>query len=110
MNSAGTRAFLLGPLAFTVASPDWIFSAPTIAVSSPGKRLSISVQRDVFCISTPTRSERISPASRRALKCCDSVDFGIAFSLTVRKFEQFVAQLESAIRAKMATRVGSDNA
>jgi len=33
-----------------------------MAGSRPGKRVSISAQRDVFCISTPTRSERTSPA------------------------------------------------
>ncbi|HZL33709.1 MAG TPA: SDR family oxidoreductase [Tepidisphaeraceae bacterium] len=43
----------------------------------PGKRWSISRQREVLCISTPQRSPRIRPASRRARKCCDSVDLGI---------------------------------
>jgi hypothetical protein len=56
---------------------------------SPGKRFSISTQREVFCISTPRRSPRINPASLRALKCCERVDFGMACSLTFRKFEQF---------------------
>lgn len=46
----------------------------------PGKRVSISSQRERFCISTPRRSLRISPASRRALKCCDKVDFGNEFA------------------------------
>ncbi len=81
-----------------------------MAGSRPGKRVSISAQRDVFCISTPTRSERTSPASRNALKCCDNVDFGTAFSPTVRKLEQLAEQTELAIFAKISTRVGSDSA
>jgi hypothetical protein len=68
------------------------------------------LQRDVFCISTPTRSERISPASRNTLKCWDRVDLGIAFSRTVRKLEQFDEQPDPAIREKIATRVESDKA
>src|SRR5271156_336456 len=67
---------------------DWMPCALTIARISPGKRSSISAQREVLCISTPRRSPRISPASLSALKCCESVDFGIALSLTVRNIEQ----------------------
>ncbi len=63
---------------------DWMACALTIVRISPGKRCSISVQREVLCISTPRRSPRINPASLSALKCCESVDFGIVFSLTVR--------------------------
>src|SRR5579859_7017394 len=71
-----------------VSSLDWMVCALTITRSSPGKRSSISAQREVLCISTPRRSPRISPASLRTLKCCESVDFGIALSLTVRNMEQ----------------------
>ena len=65
---------------------DWMVCAVSIARINPGKRCSSSAQREMLCISTPWRSLRIKPASRRILKCCDSVDFGIALSLTVRKF------------------------
>src|SRR5260221_9039401 len=64
----------------------------------------------MLCISTPWRSLRIRPASRRTLKCCESVDFGIALSLTVRKFEQFCGHSCLTISAYMATRTGSDSA
>jgi hypothetical protein len=70
-----------------------------MAAINPGKRFSISAQRDVFCISTPRRSPRINPASRSTLKCCDSVDFGMFFSLTFKKFEQFCEPSEPAISA-----------
>ena len=66
-----------------------------IAGTSPGKRLLISSQRETLRISTPWRSEKISPASRSALKCWDSVDFGIGLSLTLRKFEQVRGELEA---------------
>ena len=72
----------------SASSLDWMVCALTIARSSPGKRFSISSQREVLCISTPRRSPRISPASLSALKCCERVDFGIALSLTVRNIEQ----------------------
>src|SRR5271154_4992594 len=80
---------LLAASFFAFASSfDWMLCALTIASSSPGKRSSISAQREMLCISTPGRSPRISPASLSALKCCESVDFGIALSLTVRNIEQ----------------------
>ena len=81
-----------------------------IAVIRPGNRSSISLQRGVLCISTPRRSPRIRPASRSALKCWDSVDLGIVFSLTLRKFEQFSEQSEPTMLEKMATRTGSERA
>src|SRR5258708_9604488 len=81
-----------------------------IAAIRSGKRVSISEQREAFCISTPRRSLRIRPASRRILKCCDKVDFGMSFSLILRKLEQFCEPAEAAIRAKIATRTGSDSA
>ena len=68
-----------------------VLCALTMAVMSPGKRPSTSAQRDVLCISTPLRLLRMSPASRSALKCCESVDFGTSRSLTVRKVEQVCA-------------------
>ena len=52
-----------------------------MAAINPGKRLSISAQRDVLRISTPMSLARIKPASRRALKCWERVDLGMAFSL-----------------------------
>src|ERR1700733_12318313 len=51
------------------SSLDWIECAFTIARISPGKRSSISAQREVLYISTPRRSPRITPASLSALKC-----------------------------------------
>ena len=92
------------------SSADWMACAVTIARINPGKRCSSSVQRDMLCISTPWRSLRIKPASRRILKCCESVDFGIALSLTVRKFEQFCGHSWATMSAYMATRTGSDSA
>src|SRR5947209_8247545 len=76
----------------------------------PGNRSWISEQREVLSISTPRRSLRIKPASRRALKCCDRVDLGIGLRSISRKFEQLCAHCEPAILAKMATRTGSDSA
>ena len=73
---------------------NWMLWALTMARISPGKRFSSSAQRDVLCISTPIRSLRINPASRSALKCCESVDLGIVFSLTFRKLEQLREQAE----------------
>ena len=70
------------------SSLDWMVCALTIARISPGKRFSISAQREVLYISTPRLSPRISPASLSALKCCESVDFGIALSLTLKNMEQ----------------------
>src|SRR5208282_2099203 len=75
-----------------------------------GKHCSSSVLRDTFCNSTPWRSLRIRPASRRILKCCESVDLGIALSLTFRKFEQFCGHSCATMSAYMATRTGSDRA
>src|SRR6478672_4430357 len=92
------------------SSADWMLCAVTIARINPGKRCSSSVQRETLCISTPWRSLRIRPASRRILKCCESVDFGIALSLTVRKFEQLCGHSWATMPAYMATRTGSDNA
>ena len=73
---AGFR--LAGPVGrgFLSSWPDWILWAVTMAAIRPGKRLSISAQREVLRISTPRRSPRIKPASRRALKCWESVDLG----------------------------------
>ena len=67
-----------------IFSCSWILWALTMAVINPGKRLSISAQREVLCISTPRRSPRIKPASLRALKCWERVDLGMVFSLTFR--------------------------
>src|SRR6266446_4334876 len=89
---------------------DWTSCARMIAAIRPGKRASISEQRAAFCISTPRRSLRIRPASRRILKCCDKVDFGMSFSLIFRNLEQFCEQTEAMICAKIATRTGSDKA
>jgi len=87
------------------ASPaDWMVCAVTIARINPGKRCSSSAQRELLCISTPWRSLRIRPASRRILKCCDSVDFGMALSPTVRKVEQFCVHSCPTMSAYMATR------
>src|ERR1700756_3305405 len=79
---------LVASLFARASSLDWMVCALTIARISPGKRSSISAQREVLYISTPRRSPRISPASLSALKCCESVDFGIALSLTLRNIEQ----------------------
>ena len=87
------------------SSADWMACAVTIARIKPGKRCSSSVQRETFCNSTPCRSLRIRPASRRILKCCESVDLGIALSLTLRKFEQFCGQSCATMSAYMATRI-----
>src|SRR6266571_1087826 len=73
--------------------------AARMAGSSPGKRRSISVQRDEFCISTPRRSLWIRPASRSTLKCCESVDLGTAFSLMPMRLEQLRGQAEATISA-----------
>ena len=100
----GARFFARNP------SADWIVCAVTIARINPGKRCSNSVQREMLCISTPCRSLRIKPASRRILKCCESVDFGIALSLTVRKFEQLWGHSCATMSTYMATRTGSDSA
>lgn len=70
-----------------------------MAPTNPGKRLSISAQRDVLRISTPWRSPRIKPASLSALKCCESVDLGIFFSLTFKKLEQFCEHAEPTMSA-----------
>ena len=86
---------------------DWIWCALTTAAIRPGKRRSISVHREVLCISTPLRSPRISPASRRTLKCCESVDFGMSFSVTFKKFEQLREHSDPTISEKIATRIGS---
>ena len=72
-------------LPFCNVPRNWMLWALTMAAISPGKRWSISAQREVFCISTPWRSPRIKPASLSALKCCERVDLGMAFSLTFRK-------------------------
>src|SRR6266702_6309214 len=66
------------------SSVDWMVCALTIARISPGKRSSISAQREVLCISTPRRSACISPVSLSALKRWERVDYGIALSLSVR--------------------------
>src|SRR5882757_9074191 len=64
------RAGLFAADFFARASPfDWMACALTMAPINPGKRCSISAQRDVLCISTPRRSPRISPASLSSLKC-----------------------------------------
>jgi hypothetical protein len=89
---------------------DWISYALTIPRINPGKRSSSSAQRETFCISTPWRSLRIRPASRRILKCCESVDFGMALSLTIRKFEQFCGHVCVAMSTHIATRTVSDKA
>ncbi len=47
-----------------------------IAGSRPGKRASISAQREWFRISTLRRSEQINPVSRRTLKRLDKDDLG----------------------------------
>jgi hypothetical protein len=96
------------PFAFSLfACALYAFTIPAI---NPGKRCSISLHRDVFCISTPRRSLRIKPASRSALKCWESVDLGTAFSRTFKKFEQLREHFDPAMSANMATRTGSDNA
>jgi hypothetical protein len=78
---------------------NWMLCALTMAEIKPGNRFSISWQREVLCISTPRRSPRTRPASRSALKCWESVDFGIGFSLTLRKFEQFWGHSDATISA-----------
>ena len=65
-----------------------------MAEISPGKRLSISAQRDVLCISTPCRSLRIRPDSLRTLKCWESVDFGMPLSRIFAKSEQLCGHSE----------------
>src|SRR6266850_203691 len=64
------------------ASTAW---ALRIARIRPGNRPSISSQREVLRSSTPWRSERIRPASRSNLKCCDSDDFEMVRSPTQEK-------------------------
>src|SRR6185369_10077584 len=92
---------------FARASPAaWMVCAVTIARINPGKRCSSSLHREMLCISTPWRSLRIRPASRRILKRCESVDFGIALSLTVGKFEQLRGHSCATISAYMASRTG----
>lgn len=71
------------------ASADSMACALRIARINPGKRFSISAQREVFCIWTPCHSPRIRPFSRRTLKCWERVDLGMDRLLTVRKVEQF---------------------
>ena len=101
-----------------VPVPDWPADWPCpsirwalmIAATRPGKRPSTSVQREVLCISTPWRSERIRPASRSTLKCCDSDDFGIVRSSTQAKAEQVIELSAPAMSVKIATRTGSDSA
>src|ERR1700761_6349009 len=107
----GLRAnFLVALFVAALPSPDSSRYASTIVFSSPGKRLSISSHREILCISTPCRSLRISPLSRRILKCCERVDFGIALSLTVRKVEQFCGQSCPTMSTKIATRTESESA
>jgi hypothetical protein len=59
----------------------WTLCACKIAVINPGKRRSISLHRLMLRISTPCRSLRTNPASLSALKCWESVDFGMLRSL-----------------------------
>src|SRR5258707_11436434 len=69
-----------------------------------------SWHRVEFLSSTPWRSLRIRPASRRILKFCDNVDLG-TFTLPLGKnAEQFMAQSAWASSAQMRTRTGSDRA
>ena len=70
----------------------------------------LSTSRRVVHLNATARSPRTRPASRRALKCCDSVDFGMVFSLMVEKVVQFRGQSWPTISAKIATRTGSDRA
>src|SRR5262249_15548674 len=84
---------------FPFALSDCKRCALMIAAIKPGKRLSISVQRELLCSSTPRRSLRITPASRSTLKCCDKVDFGISLRLTSRNVEQVNAQLAPTMPA-----------
>src|ERR1700740_1408349 len=79
-----------------------------MAASSPGNRLSISEQRELLCISTPCRTVRIKPASRRALKWCDNVDLGICLLVTFKKVEQLEAHAKVGGRQKRVTRPGSE--
>src|SRR4051812_31965657 len=102
---APLRGFLL-----VLWARDWILCAWMIALINPGKRCSISAQREVFCISTPRRSPRIKPAWRKAVKCWERVDFGMSLSTTVRKSEQRCEHCEFAICEKIATRTGSERA
>src|ERR1700733_539950 len=81
------------------AARNWTAWAFRMAGSRPGKRASISGQRAVLRISTPWRSPRMRPFSRRILKCCDRVDLGMACLLMVRKVEQFCEQPSAAIEA-----------
>jgi hypothetical protein len=46
-----------------------------------------------------TRRITIKPASLSALKCCESVDLGIFFSLTFKKLEQFCEHAEPTMSA-----------
>ena len=67
-------------------------------------------QRETLRISTPWRSLRMSPDSRRTLKCCERVDLGILRSRTLRKSEQICGFRAPAIWAKIETRTGSERA
>jgi hypothetical protein len=107
---ANPYALRLRSLSFRLFPSPCLSCALTIALISPGNLFSISRHRDVIRISTPTRSPRISPASRSALKCCDKVDLGILFSLTFKKLEQICGHPAPTISAKIATRTGSDKA
>src|ERR1700761_5693383 len=69
-----------------------------------------SSQREEFCNSTPLRSLRIKPASRKILKCWDSVDFGSGVAFKLANAVQFLAQAEDIRSVKMRTRTGSDRA
>src|SRR5579864_6387538 len=95
--TAAPDGFRARPAAERVFDDACTLWALMIAGINPGKRLLISSQRDTLCISTPRRSPRIKPASRSALKCWDSVDLGMSFSLTRRKLEHTCGQSEAAI-------------
>ncbi len=88
----------------------WMPCALMIAPIRPGKRPSTSAQRELLCISTPRRSDRIRPASLSTLKCWDRDDFGIVRSLMWAKAVQVCARPAPAISTKIATRTGSDSA
>jgi hypothetical protein len=65
---------------------------------SPKRSLS-SAQRVVLCISTPLRSLRIRPDSRRILKCWERVALGKVRLSTLRKLEQVRGHSDVAISA-----------
>src|ERR1700761_6712651 len=69
-----------------------------------------SSQREEFCNSTPLRSLRIKPASRKILKCCDSVDFGMGVAFKFANAVQFLAQADDIKSVKIRTLTGSDKA